>query len=89
MSSRPHVETRMVGEQKPVSHLTSKLQSFLLYRKAVFRFRRLRENLIRVRKQDGNLLLDFRLESWSVETLADIFDVTRFLWFQETLSHKR
>ena len=58
LSSRPHVETR-----KPVSHLTSKLQSFLLYRKAVFRFRRLRENLIRVRKKDGNLLLDFGLES--------------------------
>ena len=63
VSSRPHVETRMVGEQKPVSHLTSKLQSFLLYRKAVFRFRRLRENLIRVRKKDGNLLLDFGLDS--------------------------
>ena len=78
----------MVGEQKPVTHLTSKLQSFLLYRKAVFRFRRLRENLIRVRKQDGNLLLDFGLESWSVEILADIFDVIHFLWFQETLSHK-
>ena len=88
MSSRPHVETRMVGEQKPVSHLTSKLQSFLLYRKAVFRFRRLRENLIRGRKQDGNLLLDFGLESYSVEILADIFDVIYFLWFQETLSHK-
>ena len=78
----------MVGEQKPVSHLTSKLQSFLLYRKAVFRFRRLRENLIRGRKQDGNLLLDFGLESYSVEILADIFDVIYFLWFQETLSHK-
>ena len=88
MSSRPHVETRMVGEQKPVTHLTSKLQSFLLYRKAVFRFRRLRENLIRGRKQDGNLLLDFGLESYSVEILADIFDVIYFLWFQETLSHK-
>ena len=78
----------MVGEQKPVTHLTSKLQSFLLYRKAVFRFRRLRENLIRGRKQDGNLLLDFGLESYSVEILADIFDVIYFLWFQETLSHK-